>query len=337
MIFRLALLTLVVLLASCSQKKEKLYLFTWSEIFKPELIKEFEKKYDCDVVLAFYDSNESMYAKLKLGAAGYDLIFPSSYFMDILEQQKMIQPLDPEKIPHLAHMDPRFFKPSNPIWGIPFLVGYSGLAFRKDRLHEIEPTWNVFARKDLKGRMTMLNDMRDALGAALKFLGYSINSTNPEEIETAANQLIRWKKNLAKFEGEQYKSGIANAEFLIVQAHTIDIAQVRRENENVVFVFPKEGVIMAIDYMAIPKDAKNPALANAFINFMLDPEVAARNMEYIHALVPVLPAYKLLDPELQKDPMLFPLDEDCEKMEVIKDLKNATKYYFRAWDRVKVS
>ena len=278
-----------------------------------------------------------MYAKLKLGAAGYDLIFPSSYYLDILVKQGMIQTLDLKNIPNISLLDPVYMQARPPIFGVPFLIGFSGLAYRQDRLQEIEHSWNVFAREDLKGRMTMLNDFRDALGAALKFLGYSINSKNPAEIDKAADQLIKWKKNLAKFESEQYKSGIASAEFLVVQGHTIDIAKLRREDPNVVFIYPKEGAIMAIDYMAIPIGAKNPALANAFINFMLEPSIAAQNISHINALIPVLPAYELLDPKLKQDPILFPPREAAKKMEIIEDLKEETKLFFQAWDKVKAS
>ncbi|HEY4832627.1 MAG TPA: spermidine/putrescine ABC transporter substrate-binding protein [Waddliaceae bacterium] len=336
-VLRMLLIFVLAAFSSCSSSKDKLYLFSWSEIFKPELIKEFEEKFDCKVVIAIYDSNESMYAKLKLGASGYDLIFPSSYYCDILAKQGMIQPLDPKKIPNISLLDPAYYKETYPIFGVPFLIGFSGLAYRQDRLQKIEPSWNVFAREDLKGRMTMLNDFRDALGAALKFLGYSINSKNPIEVDKAADQLIKWKKNLAKFESEQYKSGIASAEFLIVQGHTIDVAKLRREDPNILFVYPNEGAIMAIDYMAIPKEAKNPALASAFINFMLEPSIATQNITYINALIPVLPAYELLDQNLKQDPILFPPSHAAEKMEIIQDLKEETKLYFQAWDKVKAS
>lgn len=327
----------ILSLTSCGSSKDKLYLFSWSEIFKPELIDEFENKFDCEVIITIYDSNESMYAKLKLGAKGYDLVVPSSYFLDILSNQKMIQSLDLKKIPNIKLLDPQYFKETNPTYGIPFLIGFSGLAYRQDRLKDFDPSWSVFARADLTGRMTMLNDNRDAIGAALKYLGYSLNSTNPDEIREAADLLIQWKKNLAKFESEQYKSGIASSEFLIVQGHTIDIAQVRREDENVVFVCPKEGSIMAIDYMVIPAEAKNTELAYAFINYMLEPEVAAQNMAFIHAQIPVLPAYELLDPKLKNDTSLFPSDKDCKNMEIIQDLGEAAKYYFKEWDRVKAN
>jgi spermidine/putrescine transport system substrate-binding protein len=332
----IALLSLFLTTFSCnSPPKEKLYLFVWSDMFAPELIEQFEQEYNCDVYVTLYDSNESMFAKLKLGATGYDLIFPSCYFLDILAQQQMIAPLDAAKIPNLALMDPHYYTPSEPLWGVPFLVSFSGIAYRQDRLSEIDPSWNVFSRTDLKGRMTLLNDMRDLLGAALKVHGHSINSRDPVAIQQAADQIITWKQNIAKFESEQYKSGIASAEFLIVQGHSLDIAQVRKENSNVVFIYPKEGATLSIDYVAMPKGAQNRELAHAFINFLLAPQNAAQNMSHIYALVPILPAYDLLDPAIRADPLLFPSQEDQDKMELIKDVGQDILHYYKAWDRAK--
>lgn len=333
------LLVVMLFATSCTvSTKPRLYLFCWSEIFAPELIELFEEEFGCEVVLSTYDSNESLYAKLKLGATGYDLIFPSSYFLPMLGQQNLIQPLDPNKIPNLAELDPHYFNASEkPCWGIPFLIGCSGLAFRQDRLGDIEHSWTVFARGDLRGRMTMLNDMRDTLGAALLVNGHSINSRDPVEIEQAADRLISWKHNLAKFESEQYKSGLASAEFLVTHSHAIDIAQVRQENPNVHFVYPKEGAVLAIDYIAMPKDARNRDLAYAFVNFMLDPLVAAHNIAYVRALIPVAAAYQYLAPELKTDALLFPSDEDRNKMQLIEDLQDDIRYYYKAWDRAKAT
>lgn len=337
--------TLMLLLIAClsfagcgTSKPRTLYLFTWSEFFSPRVIEAFEEAYQCNVHMSIYDSNESMYAKLKLGASGYDLIFPSSYYLQILANQHMIQPLDPERIPNLVNLDPRYFKThTSPLMGIPFLVAFSGIAYRQDRIQQIEPSWGVFGNSRYAGRMTMLNDMRDALGAALKYLGYSINTRNADEISQAADQLIAWKKNLAKYESEQYKNGLASAEFLIVQGHSIDITQVQQENPEVRFVFPKEGAILSIDTIAMPVEAKNQDLAYAFINFMLDPKHAAENIAHVRALIPVTPAYDLLDPAISQDPILFPSQEDSAKMELIEDVNEDIILYYKAWDRVKAS
>ncbi len=337
---RWVFLSLIVLCLVFSCKRspsQKLYLFTWSEMFRPELIQQFEQEHHCQVCVTIYDSNESMYAKLKLGGAGYDLIFPSSYFMKSLVHQELIVPLDPKKIPNIAHLDPEYFRwdGEEPLYGVPFLVAFSGIAYRKDRLVDVVPSFELFGRVDLKGRMTLLNDMRDALGAALKVDGHSINSRDPAEIKQASERLIAWKQNIAKFESEQYKSGIASGEFLLVQGHSIDIAQVRQDDEEVVFGYPEEGAILAIDYMAMPRGGRSPDLAHAFINFMLEPEHAAQNMAHIKGLVPVKPAYELLKGTLRTDPMLFPSAEDKSKMELIEDVEEDIAHYYKAWDHAK--
>lgn len=329
-------LLLCMLCFSCSTNQKKtLYLFTWSEFFNPALIAEFEKEFNCRVIIDTYDSNESMYAKLKLGATGYDIVFPSNYYLDILHKQNMILPFDSSAVSNISHLDSRYVDKEYLQWGVPFIVSYSGIAYRQDRLHSLEPSWGVFARNDLKGRMTMLNDIRETIGASLKYLGYSINTRNPEELEEAGDQLLIWKNNLAKFESEQYKNGIATAEFLVVQGYSIDIMQIRQEDKNVAFLFPNEGSIMSIDYMALPKGARNVELAYQFINFMLEPKNVAVNMSYSSSLIPVLPAYQLLQPDLKNSKILFPENEVLEKMELIEDVQGDIKLYYKVWERVK--
>ncbi len=332
----LRLLIVLLFCASCGgPAKPTLHLFTWSSFFNPEVIAIFEKRYNCRVVIDLFDSNESMYAKLKLGSSGYDLIVPSNYYLDILEKQKMIQPLEVARLPNLKNLDPRFFPEEESLRGVPFVVGFSGIGYRMDRLPDLEASWEVFSRSDLQGRMTMLNDAREALGAALKYLGYSINTVNPEEVAQAANVLIAWKENLAKFESEQYKDGIASREFLVVQGYSPDILKVQVEDEGIGFLYPIEGAIMSVDYLAIPLKASQAELAYAFINFMLEPEIAAQNMEYTLSLMPVKPAYGLLDISKQENRVFFPTSEELDKMETIQDPGEAIKFYIQAWDKVK--
>lgn len=329
---------LCFLISACSSSsKPTLHLFSWPNFFDMELIKEFEKKYNCYVVIDSYDSNESMYAKLKMTSTGYDLIFPSSYYVGILQKQGMIQPLDQSKIENIKNLDKKYFKEKSEIFNVPFIISFTGIAYRKDRIPPIDPSWSVFGRHDLKGRMTMLNDYRETLGAALKFLGHSVNSKEPSIISEAGDLLISWKKNLAKFESEQYKNGIASAEFLVVHGYSIDITQVMSEDPNIVFIYPKEGNVMSIDYIAIPQGAKNVALAHDFINFMLDPEIAAKNISYTNSLMPVVPAYELLDAKKRENPILFPPKEALEKMELIEDLGDTVQFYYKTWDRVKAA
>ena len=337
------LLPLAVLagtLTGCGPARPVLHLYNWADYIGPELIRRFEAEHRCRVVTDTFDSNEAMFAKLKAGASGYDLIFPSSYMVNIMREQGMLQPLQRDKLPNLAHLDPAYFPiVADPSFAtsVPYMISNAGLAYRKSRCPDFEPTWAMFDRAGYRGRMTMLNDMRETLGAALKFLGFSLNTTNAAEIAQARDVVIRWKKNLAKFENEQYKNGIASGEFLIVHGYNGDICQVMEENDDIAYVTPREGVSLACDEMVIPRDARQVELAHAFINFLHEPEVAARNIAFVFYLCPNTGAYALLDEETRGDETIFLPEAVRQRSEAIRDLGPHNALYIAAWDQVKAA
>jgi len=328
------------LLAGCGSSKTTLNLYTWADYIKPELLKQFEKENNCRVVIDTFDSNEAMYAKLKAGAGGYDLITPSSYMVRTMFNQGMLQTIDKNLVPNIAHVDPEYLKiaiDKKMDHSVPYMLTNTGLAYLGSRLGEVEPSWSLLDREDIKGRATMLNDMRETLGAALKFLGYSINSTSEQELAEARDIVIRWKKNLAKFENEQYKTGLASGEFFLVHGYNGDILQVMEDNEDIVFVIPQEGTSISCDDFVIPKDARQVELAHAFINFFHDPEIAAENTEYIAYLCPNAGSYEFLSDEIKEDPAIFIDPEIRAKSEVIDDIGDALALYTRMWDQVKAA
>lgn len=335
----IAIILLSILLCSCqSSSLPELHLFIWSDYIKPDLIEKFEKQFQCRVIIDTYDSNEAMYAKLKLGATGYDLIFPSNYFFNLLTEQQMLSPIDKNQIPNLKNLDPNYLKKlilSD--YGVPYLVSLTGIAYRKDRIPSITPTWNIFAETRYRRRMTMLNDLREAIGAGLKFLGHSVNTQNELEIHEATKLLIEWKRNLAKFESEQYKNGLASAEYLIVQGYSGDVLQIIQENPNIDFIYPEEGSLMSMDLVSIPYDSRNKELAHQFINFLLEGESAAENMAFTLFLSPNLAAYKRLPSHLRQSPILFPPKEVLDKIELIENVKNAYPLYIQAWESIKAA
>jgi len=335
-----AALTLIVVLGACAKEQATVHLYTWADYVKPELVQKFEKENQCKVVTDTFDSNEAMYAKLKAGATGYDLAVPSSYMAKVMWKQGMLQPLGKDRIPNLAGVDPEYLKiamDKHMAYSAPYMMTITGIAYLKDRVPDFEPTWAVFERADLKGRMTMLNDMRETIGAALKFLGYSLNTTDEKQLQAARDVLIRWKRNLAKFENEQYKTGLASAEFLAVHGYSGDILQVQEENEGVVFAVPREGTSIACDDLVILKDAPNPDLARKFINFLHQPDVAAENTEFISYLCPNSQSYPLLSQETRSNPTFFPPAEVRQRTEVIDDLGADNAKYTKIWDEIKAS
>ena len=336
--------TMVLLLSlffvSCGQKKRELNVYTWADYFKPELIERFERENNCRIVIDTFDSNEAMYAKLKAGAKGYDLVTPSSYMVSLMDQQGMVRKIRPELIPNRKNIDPEFLKitiDKSMDHSVPYMITVTGIAYLKSRVADVRPTWALFDRQDLKGRMTMFNDMRETLGAALKSLGYSLNSHNPEELDKAKEVVLRWRKNLAKFENEQYKSGLASGEFLLVHGYSGDILQVQKENPDIAFTIPEEGTAISCDDLVIPLGAAQEELAHKFINFLLDAKVAAENTEFVGYLCPNRLSYELLPREMRENPALFMEPSVRSKSEVLDDLGRANELYIRVWDQIKAA
>ena len=332
--------TLLALVAGCGQSRPTVFVYNWADYIKPELIRQFEREFNCRVVVDTFDSNEAMYARLRAGARGYDIIYPSSYMVQIMRDQGMLLPLDLSLIPNVEHLDPKYVAMSadpSLAYSVPYMLSNAGLAYRADRVDNVEHTWGMLGRSDLRGRMTMLDDMRETIGAALKYLGYSLNTRDVAELEAARDQVIAWRRNLAKFENEQYKNGIASGEFLLVHGYNGDIMQVMEENENVVYFVPEEGVSIALDEMVIPDGARQIELAHAFINFLHRPEVAAANTEYVFFLSPNLAAYELIDAELLEDPAINLEPHILARSEVIEDLGEYNALYTRIWDEIKAA
>ncbi len=328
----------IVLFTGCSSSGRELHIYSWGDYINPEVIKKFEAQYQCRVIIDTYDSNESMYSKLKSGATGYDIIFPSNYILDLLNQQNMLQEIDQNQIPNLKYLDRHLLellKVSEDSSSIPYMLSFSGIGYRQDYITHMDDSWNAFGQSQWRGRMTMLNDFRETIGAGLKYLGYSVNSKNEDEIVAATDQVMKWRKNLAKFESEQYKNGIATAEFLVVHSYSGDILQVMQEDSGVNFLYPKEGAIISCDYLAIPKNAPEADLAHQFINFLYEPEMTALNMKWTLFISPNKEAYQYLEPALKDNAVLFPSDEILEKMELILDVGDDVVKYYRAWDRIK--
>ena len=328
------------LAAACQKPVPVLHVYTWADYVKPELVQRFEAQQKCKVVIDTFDSNEAMFAKMKAGATGYDIVTPSSYMVSVLHSQGLLQKLDPSLIPNRANVDPEYLKIAlDPQMdhSVPYMLTNSGIAYLKSKVKDPVASWAMLDRADLKGRMTMLNDMRETIGAALKSLGYSLNTVDEKQLGEAGAVVARWKRNLAKFENEQYKTGLASGEFLLVHGYSGDVLQVQKENPDVAFLVPQEGTSVACDDLVIPKSAKEVKLAHAFIDFLHQPEVAAENSNFISYLCPNKPAYAKLDAEIRDNPAVFMDPAVRAKSEVIRDLGADNARYVKVWDQIKAA
>lgn len=329
-----------LLVAGCGQRQPALHVYNWSDYIKPELVERFEREHGCRVVMDFYDSNEVMYAKLKAGASGYDVVVPTSYMVSIMQAEEMLQPIDHAKVPNLRNIDPDYLKftmDPDLEYSVPYMVGNTGIGYLASRVPDFEASWKIFDNPAYAGRMTLLNDMREVIGAALKSLGYSLNTTDETQLAEARDVVIGWKRNIAKFESDQYKNGLVSAEFLVSQGYNGDVMQAMEENEDIGYAVPAEGTSLASDDLVILANAPQPDLAHAFINFLHEPDVAAENTDYVWYLCPNLAAYPLMSEEVRDNPSVVLPDELVAKCEVIQDLGEDNAKYIRIWDEIKAA
>lgn len=319
---------------------DTLHLYTWADYISPEVVEKFEKQHGCEVVIDTFDSNESMYAKLKAGATGYDLVFPTAYMIQVMHAEGLLQNLDHTKLPNLPNIDTAVLAKvidTKMEHSVPYTFAYAALAIRKDKIKGAEPSYALFDRASLAGRVTLLDDMRESIGAALKSLGHSINTRDDAQLAAAQEVLIRWKRHLARFDNEGYKAGIDSAEFHLVHGYSGDLFQVQMENSKVEIIIPREGVTIGCDEMVIPKTAKQPDLAHALINFLLDPAIAAENMEWMGYYCPNTPAKARLSAEFLANPAITIPADLAAKCEVIQDLGPDLAKYSKVWDAVKAA
>ena len=330
------------MLAGCGTPKPVLRICTWSDYIDEGVVKQFEKQNECRVEVKTFDSNEEMCESLKAGDSGFDIITPSSYVIPSLIKENLIQPLDHTKIPNMrrnfdrafagAILDPSF------TYNAPYMVTYTGLVYRKDKLPKgvSVNSWNVLNSPALDGGASLLDDMRETIGAALKSLDYSLNTERKDELDKAVEVVLKWRKNAPKLDNAQYKDSVASGEWLIGHGYSSDAAQMMRKDPNIGFALPKEGFTIAFDEMVIPADAPQPDLAHKFINYMYTPRVAKANVMGVCAPMPVKGVIRSLEPRLRR---LVEVDADTfkrgEVLRSIDDKPAVRDMYQEAWERIK--
>ena len=333
---RIVLLVLAALLVSVNScSKTKLHIFNWSYYTPPSVIEKFEKEFGVQVVIDEFDSNETMYTKLKTGGSGYDIVFPSQDYVSIMIRQGMFEKIDRALITNLKNIDPVVLTKAtyDPYmdYAVPYYWGAAGILVNTGKVKDFEKSWAIFGRKDLANRMTMLDDMREIMGDALTHLGYSVNSRNPAEIEEAKNLINNvWKPNLTKFDAEAFGKGFANGEFWVVQGYAEVVYEEIIDNEQLmkdtVFFIPPEGGPAYIDSMCILKGSKNRELAHKFINFIHRPEIYAEFCDDFGFPATVnVPARNFLE-----GPTWYQ-GEDILHTELKYDLAEALELYNEAW------
>lgn len=349
------LLVLVALLTACAggdtpktevpQEPPKpagpteLNVYIWTNYHSPAMIERFEKEFNARVQIDTYDNNEVIEQKLQSGAAAYDIVVPTDYMVASLTKQGLLLELDEARLPNLKHLDPVLDNTkalTGKRTGVAYLWGTTGFAYRTDKVSEKLDSWNAVFDPKYKGKVVMLDDMRECFNAALRVMGKDPNTTDPADIEAAKKKLQAQKPLLLAYDSSDFAGKIQAGDGWVVQGYSGELANVARESGGTItYVVPKEGATLAVDNLAIPKSSKNVDLAYSFINFMLDPEVAADTANVTGYATANRTAREKIKPELVNDPAVYPPDEVLRNCQPIKDLGDKTPLYDAAWTEVK--
>ncbi len=259
-------------------ESKELNIYTWTYFIPQEVIDDFQKETGIKVNLSYYDNNDVMVAKLMSGAKGFDIISPSTDYIDVLIKSNLIEKLDKSKLDSIfSNLDKEELKleelskiyDSGLEYSIPYTYSATGIAVNKKFMTEYPKSFDLFGLSQYKGKMTMLDDGRETLGAVLQYLGYSSDSVNDAELQAAKAKILEWKKNLAKFDATAFGKSVATGEFYAAHGYAENVFGELEESEYDEFdYFIPKGAMMYIDSMAIVKNSPNKENAYKFLEFL---------------------------------------------------------------------
>lgn len=329
-----------------SQLADEIFLYTWVEYIDPEIMEQFEEECGVQVTETNFDSNETLLATLQAGGADYDIVVPSDYMVQIMVDEGMLMELDWNVIPNIQHMDSlnvnQYFDPEQK-YVVPYFWGTSGFAVDTNVVTDVVPSWSMMFDPDSPycGQISMLDDQRETLGAALMYLGYSINDTDPAHLEEAKNLLIDQSKCVKAYDSQTNDDLIISGETVLSHMWTGDAILAGLPDyggrEGIVYVIPEEGTTIWQDNMAIPVGAPNAYTAMVFMNYLHYPEIAAQNAEYVGYGTPNAAAKEFIDPDILSDEGIYPPEEVETHLQWIEDVGDALELYDRIWTEFKAA
>jgi spermidine/putrescine transport system substrate-binding protein len=319
-------------------EEKQLNLYNWSDYVAKSTIPGFQKKTGIEVTQDFFSSNEDLLAKLQAGGTGYDVIVPSDYMVDIMIKTDVIQPLDKSKIPNFKNVGENFrglpYDPENE-YSMPYQWGTTGILYNKKEVGAVD-SWDAMWDPAYRGKIGMLNDVRETIGASLMRLGYSINSTNPDELDEAEAELKKQKPLLrGYFASTENRPAVQRGDLLLGHVFSGDAFLVLGANPDLDYAIPKPGATRWTDNMCIPVGAEHPDNAHKFINYILDAKVGAALSNYTYYNTPNEAALPMIDETLKELSGYALSPEVFERLQVIEDVGEATRDYERRFTEIK--
>ncbi len=319
-------------------------VYNWGEYLDPDTLDMFTDETGIKVVYEEFETNEIMYPKIETGAVAYDVVCPSDYMIQKMRENDLLSEINFDNVPNLKNIGEEYLKSSREFdpenkYSVPYCWGTVGILYNKTMVDEPITSWDVLWDEKYKDNILMQDSVRDALGIALKRLGYSLNTTNESEIAEAADTLIEQKPLVQAYVIDQVRDKMIGDEAAIGVIYSGEAIYTQRENENLEYVIPEEGSNIWIDSWVIPKNAKNKENAEAFINFMCEPEIALKNFEYITYSTPNTAARELIeDEDIRNSKIAFPDASEMERCETFQYLgDDVDNIYNDYWNKVKSS
>ncbi|MFA5180640.1 MAG: spermidine/putrescine ABC transporter substrate-binding protein [Syntrophales bacterium] len=325
---------------------QRLNVLIYSEYMDPNIPKLFEKETGIKVVIDTYESTDEMMMRFQRSgpANHYDLVVVTDYIVPVLAQKKLIQPLEHSKIPHLRNISKTFMNPHydrENVYSLPYQWGTVGIMYRDDLMPRVDPTWGLIFNPDLQpGPFVLINSMRDLIGAALKYQGYSFNSRKKAELEKAEELIIATKKSrkyIGFNGGVGGKNRILAGDAAAAIVYNGDAVRAMKKDKRVGFVVPKEGSILWVDVMAVTAGAKNWGGAHAFINFILDPKIGAMLSDFNRYATPNAASLPLVRKQDRQDQGIYPSAVVMKKMEFLEDVGKDNDLYEKVWKAIKLN
>ena len=344
----LALVLLFALALPAFAAREEITVYNWGQYISDgtddslDVIAAFEEETGIHVNYITFDSNESMYTKLKTGGASYDVIIPSDYMIAKLIEEDMLEPLDFSNIPNYVGIDEAFrdqaYDPEN-TYSVPYTWGTVGLIYNRQYVSDEDAqSWSCLWNSKYAGKILMFDNPRDAFAIAESILGYSLNTTNAAELRQCADLLAQQKPVLQAYVMDQIFDKMQRGEAWIAPYYAGDYLTMVEENPDLGFSHPQEGFNIFIDAMCIPKGCQNKAGAEAFINFLCRPDISAANLDYIGYSTPISAAKEYMDEEVISSPVSYPDDETLARSESFSALPiEATQTMNDLWLTVKTA
>ncbi len=317
---------------------EVVSVYNWGDYIDRDLLSKFEEETGIHVIYSNFNTNEDLYVKLKNGVSSYDIVVPSDYMIEKMKNEGLLRKIDWAGVPNIEYVDPEYLNHSydpKQEYSAPYFWGTLGIVYNTELVEEEVTSWEILWDEKYKRQIIMMDSSRDSIGIALKLLGYSMNSTDEKELAQAEALLIRQYPLVYAYLVDQTKDLMKNGEAALAVMYSGDAVDALSENESLAYAVPEEGSNLWFDSMVIPQSAQNPENAEKFINFMLNPENAAQNAEYVWYSLPSEAARELLSEELADSEVAYPDKELLTNLEVYRDPGAFVRNYDEIWQNVK--